>query len=295
MKKFAFYLLTIVMIASISVTCFACSGSTDTEDQSGNVLPKQTRIRLATTTSLYDTGLWSLLEPMYEEEYGVELDILYAGSGIAFEYGRNCDISVLTIHSKADELKFIEDGYGMERIPFAYNHFVIVGPADDPAGIAGMSPQEAFATLAEQKSSPFISRGDNSGTHSKEKAIWAAAGYNYSDITSSGSWYVSAGKGMAPTLMHAGEVGGYTLSDIGTFLANQGNLDILVDSGSIMLNVYSVIAINPTACPNTDSTNAANMVEFLTSDEVQALIDNYGMSQYGRSLFSACFGNEPTE
>jgi len=288
------------MVLSIACTSFACSSETETAPTptatpGGNVLPKESRVQLATTTSLYDTGLWSLLEPMYEEEYGVELDILYAGSGIAFEYGRNCDIDVLTIHSPADEATFIADGYGVERIPFAYNHFVIVGPADDPAGIAGMSPEEAFATLAEQQSSPFISRGDNSGTHSKEKAIWAAAGYNYSDITSSGAWYVSAGKGMAPTLLHAGEVGGYTLSDIGTFLANQGDLVSLVDSGSIMLNVYSVIEISPTACTNTDAAHAANMVEFLTSDEVQDLIDNYGAAQYGQSLFSACFGNEPTE
>jgi tungstate transport system substrate-binding protein len=294
-KKFAIYILTIAMIASIAVTCFACSSGSTDESSSGNVQPKETRIRLATTTSLYDTGLWSLLEPMYEEEYGVELDILYAGSGIAFEYGRNCDVDVLTIHSKADELTFVSQGYGVERIPFAYNHFVIVGPADDPAGIDGMSPEEAFATLAEQKSSPFISRGDNSGTHSKEKAIWAAAGYNYSDITSSGDWYVSAGKGMAPTLLHADEVGGYTLSDIGTFLANQGNLVSLVDSGSIMLNVYSVIAINSSKCTSVSATGASNMVEFLTSDEVQDLIDNYGAAQYGQSLFTACFGNEPTE
>ena len=295
MKKFAIYILTIAMVLSIACTSFACSGSTDTEDQSGNVLPKESRVQLATTTSLYDTGLWSLLEPMYEEKYNVELDILYAGSGIAFEYGRNCDIDVLTIHSKAYELQFIADGYGVERIPFAYNHFVIVGPADDPAGIEGMSPEGAFAALAEQQSSSFISRYDKSGTHTKEKAIWAAAGYNYSEIESSGDWYVKASNGMAPTLLMANEMGGYTLSDIGTFLANQGDLVSLVDSGSIMLNVYSVIAISPDKCASTDATHAANMVEFLTSEEVQDLIDNYGAAQYGQSLFSACFGNEPTE
>lgn len=297
MKKFGLYFLTFVMIASIAITCFACSSKEETST-GGNVLPKETRIRLATTTSLYDTGLWSLLEPLYEEEYGVELDILYAGSGVAFEYGRNCDIDVLTIHSKADELQFIADGYGMERIPFAYNHFVIVGPADDPAGIAGMSPEEAFATLAEQQDSKFISRYDKSGTHTKEKAIWAAAGYNYSDIESSGDWYVKAVQGMAPTLLMADEVGGYTLSDIGTFLANQGDLVSLVDSGSIMLNVYSVIAINSSKCTSMSSASVAganDMVEFLTSDEVQELIDNYGAEQYGQSLFTACYGNEPTE
>ena len=295
MKKFALYILTIAMIVSIAGTCFACSS--EEESSGGNVLPKQSRVRVATTTSLYDTGLWSLLEPLYEEEYGVELDVLYAGSGIALEYGRRCDVDVLTIHSKADELTFISEGYGVERIPFAYNHFIIVGPEDDPAGIEGMIPQEAFATLAEQQSSPFISRGDNSGTHSKEKAIWAAAGLNYSDVSTSGNWYVSAGKGMGPTLLHADEKQGYTLSDIGTFLAYQGNLSLvsLVDTGSIMLNVYSVIAINSSKCTSMSTTGADNMVEFLTSDEVQDLIDNYGSAQYGQSLFTACYGNEPTE
>ena len=292
MKKFAFYILTLVLIASVAGTCFACSGSTDTEDQSGKLLPKQERFRVATTTSLYDTGLWSLLEPMFEEEYNVELDILYAGTGIALTYGRNGDVDAITVHDRASELQFVADGYAEERVPFAYNYFLVVGPESDPAGIKGLSPEEAFTILAEDQSASFVSRGDNSGTHSKEKAIWVSAGYTYSDIQISGSWYIEAGIGMGPTLAMADEKQGYTLTDMGTYLAYKGNLDLvpIVDSGSILLNVYSVMACTKGKNP----AMAQNLVEFLTSDKVQQLIEDYGTDEYGESLFIPCAGNEPT-
>jgi len=288
-KKFAFYILTIAMIVSIAGTCFACSSS---EDQSGQLLPKEERFRVATTTSLYDTGLWSLLEPLFEEEYNVELDVLYAGTGIAIEYGENGDVDALTVHDKAKEEKFVADGYGVERVPFAYNYFLIVGPEDDPAGIMDMTPEEAFTTLAEEQSSSFVSRGDNSGTHSKEKAIWVAAGYNYSDIESSGSWYIEAGTGMGPTLAMASEKQAYTLTDMGTYLAYKGDIDLvpIVESGSILLNVYSVIACTEATSPEM----AQNLVDFLTSDEIQQKIGDYGTDEYGESLFIPCAGNEPT-
>jgi len=253
------------------------------------------RLRVATTTSLYDTGLWAVLEPRFEAKYGVELDIIYAGTGIAIEYGRRGDVDALVVHDKARELSFVADGYGTERTPFAYNYFVIVGPASDPAGIKGLSPENAFKKLAESKSYPFISRGDDSGTHSKEQAIWAAAGFSYADIQKSGDWYVDAGRGMGPTLVMAGEKQGYTLSDIGTFLAFKGQtgLSAIVETGSIMLNVYAVIPVNPEMISTVNSQQAQNLVEFLTSTEIQQLINDYGTKDYGTSLFTACAGNEP--
>jgi len=292
MKKFAIYLLTLAMILSVVGTCFACSGESASEDQGGKLLPKQERFRVATTTSLYDTGLWSLLEPMFEEEYNVELDVLYAGTGIAIEYGQNGDVDALTVHDKSRELSFVADGYGTERVPFAYNYFLIVGPADDPAGIASMSPEDAFTTLAEEQVGSFVSRGDNSGTHSKEKAIWASAGYNYNDIQISGSWYIEAGIGMGPTLTMASEQQAYTLTDMGTFLAYKGDIDLvpIVESGSILLNVYSVVPCTAAKDPEM----AQNLVDFLTSDEIQQLIGDYGTDEYGESLFIPCAGNEPT-
>jgi tungstate transport system substrate-binding protein len=250
------------------------------------------RFRVATTTSLYDTGLWGYLEPMFEEEYDVDLDIFYAGTGIALEYGQRGDVDAIAVHSKSREEQFVADGYGVERVPFAYNYFLIVGPEDDPAGIKGMAPEEAFTQLAEAGTASFVSRGDDSGTHGKEKSIWTAAGYDYEDIRTSGSWYIEAGSGMGPTLTIASEKQAYTLSDMGTFLAYSGDIDLVavVDQGSILLNVYSVIAC--TAAQDADM--AQNLVDFLTSEDIQGLIGNYGTNQYDQNLFTPCAGNEPT-
>jgi tungstate transport system substrate-binding protein len=248
------------------------------------------RLRVATTTSLYDTGLWDYLEPMFEDEYGVELDVIYAGTGKALEWGRRGDVDVIAVHSKAREEQFVADGYGVERVPFAYNYFLIVGPEADPAGISGMSPEEAFTKLmADGRANSqvkFVSRGDDSGTHGKEKAVWASAGHDYEDVRNSGAWYVEAGSGMGPILVMANEMRAYTLSDIGTFLAYKGDLDLIsvVDEGDILLNVYSVIAV--TSTKKTEMAN--NMVEFLTSEEIQELIGEYDVEEYGRQLFTPC-------
>ncbi len=251
--------------------------------------------RLATTTSLYDTGLWGYLEPIFEEKYGVGLDILYAGTGIALEYGMRGDVDVIVVHAKAREQQFVAEGYGLERVPFAYNYFVIVGPESDPAGIKGMTPEGAFRKLAETGAWSFVSRGDESGTHSREQAIWQSAGYEYETIREAGAWYIEAGRGMGPTLLMADEEQGYTLTDMGTFLAYKGKIDLvpLVDKGSVLLNVYSVIAVNPEKTPGVNREMAQNMVDFLTSPEIQELIGNYGIEEYGVSLFTPCAGAEP--
>ncbi len=288
-KRIIIGILAVMVIASLLVTFVGCGGT--------NPLAPQERLVIATTTSLYDTGLWSYLEEMFEEEYGVEVDILAVGSGIALEYGRRGDVDVITVHSKAQEEQFVADGYGVERVPFAYNHFLIVGPPDDPAGIEGMSPQEAFQVLFETASSSFISRGDDSGTHVKEQAIWASAGYDYEEVRTSGSWYVEAGRGMGPTLLMASEMEGYTLTDMGTFLSYQSELELvpLVDQGAILLNVYSVIAVSPESNPDTNIEMANNLIAFLTSPEIQELIGNYGVEEYGLQLFTPCAGAEPEE
>ncbi len=252
-------------------------------------------LRLATTTSLYDTGLWSYLEPKFEEKHGVELDIIYAGTGIALEWGRRGDVDVLTIHDKAREEEFVADGYGVERVVFAYNYFLIVGPPDDPAGIKGLSPEEAFTRLMETGTGRFVSRGDGSGTHTKEKAIWKQAGYDYEAVRVAGAWFIESGRGMGPTLLLASEKQAYTLSDMGTFLAYRGKLDLvpIVDKGAILLNIYSVIAINPEKHPKTNIDMANNLIDFLTSPEIQELIGNYGVEKFGMPLFIPCAGAEP--
>jgi len=290
MKKFTSYLIILVLLLS---TVLVAAGCSDNDTTGTGLLTKATRLRVATTTSLYDTGLWSLLEPKFEKEYDVEVDVLYAGTGHALALGESGDVDVITVHSKPDELAFVADGYGVERVPFAYNYFLIVGPESDPAGIKGMTPEDAFAKLKEDASSKFLSRGDNSGTHKKEQAIWTSAGYDYAtDIQDSGSWYVEGGSGMGPILTNASEMEAYTLSDMGTFLAYQGDIDLvpIVESGSILLNVYSVIACTDAR----DADMAANMVTFLTSDDIQELIGKYGTAQYSEQLFKPCAGNEPT-
>lgn len=278
-----------IVVALLTISIVGCSSGVV-------VLEAQERLRVATTSSLYDTGLWALLEPIFEEKYGVELDVLYANTGIAIEYGKRGDVDAIAVHDKTRELQFIADGYGTQRNVFAYNYFVIVGPESDPAGLKELSPEDAFKKLAESKAYSFISRGDDSGTYSKEKAIWKSAGYEYTDVENSGSWYVEAGRGMGPTLIMAGELGGYTLSDIGTFLAFKAETGLvsIVDTGSIMLNVYSVIPVNPETITTVNADMAQNLVDFMVSDEVQKLIGEYGVNDYGQALFTPCAGNEPS-
>jgi tungstate transport system substrate-binding protein len=260
-----------------------------------NPLKPQDRLRVATTTSLYDTGLWGYLEPMFEEKYDIELDVLYAGTGIALEYGRRGDVDVIAVHSKSYELAYIEEGYGIERVPFAYNYFLIVGPESDPAGIKGMMPEDAFRKLFEASSRIFVSRGDDSGTHSKEKAIWANIGYKYTEVQNARDWYIEGGKGMGATLLMASEMQGYTLTDMGTFLSYKGEIDLIpiVDEGNILLNVYSIIAGNPETNSRINGDMALNLVDFIISDEIQQLIGDYSVEVYGMQLFTPCAGNEP--
>ena len=259
------------------------------------------RFRIATTTSLYDTGLWYHLEPIFEELANVEMDIIYAGTGIALEYGRRGDVDAIIVHDRAREDEFLADGYGINRRNFAYNFFLIAGPESDPAGIAGSTATEAFqkmynAGLNDPNTVKFVSRGDDSGTHAKEKLIWSQAGFDYEDVRNSGKWYVEAGKGMGPTLLMASELGGYTLTDMGTFLSYKSELELvpLVDKGDILLNVYSAIAINPESNPKTNIEMANNLIDFLTSPQIQELIGNYGVEKYGMPLFTPCAGAEPT-
>jgi len=284
-RVFKFFILLVLL--GLLIGCASSNASP---------LPPRPRLRVATTTSLYDTGLWGYLEPMFEKQYKVELDVLYAGSGIALEYGRRGDVDVIAVHDKAAEEKYVADGYGVKRVPFAYNYFLIVGPASDPAGIRGLSPEAAFKKLMTEGKGTFISRGDNSGTHSGEKAIWKAAGYDYeTQVRKAGAWYIEVGKGMGPTLQMASEKQGYTLTDIGTFGSYKSKLALepIVDSSAILLNVYSVIAGNPQKTPTVKAEMAKNMVAFLTSPEIQELIGEYGVKEYGLQLFVPCAGNEP--
>jgi len=293
MKKNARWLMVATAALVMFGTLAGCSGDSDVVA----AMSARTRFRVATTTSLYDTGLWGHLEPMFEEQYEVELDIMYAGTGKAIEFGKRGDVDAIAVHSKSREEAFVIEGYGVARYPFAYNYFLVIGPESDPAGIMGSNPEDGFKLLMDEgQEDPgnvkFISRGDNSGTHGKEKSIWFGAGYAYEGVQASGDWYVEAGAGMGPTLVMANEKSGYALTDIGTYLAFKKDLDLvpLIEQGDILLNVYSVIAVNPESAPKAKIEMAENLVGFLTSDDIQGLIGKYGMEGYGRRLFTPCKG-----
>ncbi len=281
-KVIALAVVAVAIIVSVIVTASAPAG-----------------LRVATTTSLYDTDLWDALELIFEQRYGVDLQITAKGTGMALELGQRGDVDVVTVHDLLQEAECIAsgyaveaEGYGAERVPWAYNYFIIIGPGADPAGISGLSPEEAFQKIQQvgeddPETVKFVSRGDNSGTHGKEKAVWAAAGYNYTaDIQGTGAtagWYIEAGSGMGATLIMANEKIAYTLTDKGTFLAYQGDLDLvsLVDTGDILLNVYSVIICRNGSNPEM----AQNLVDFLRAPEIQALIAGFGVPEYGGPLF----------
>jgi tungstate transport system substrate-binding protein len=300
-KKILMLLLTLAMLLSLVSVLPACDEETVTPSltlspTTTDVPPLKPvgRLTVATTTSLYDTGLWGYLEPMFEQRYGVNLNIISVGSGKAFTLGKSGDVDVLTVHEPKAEQDFLAGNYSSARVPFAYNYFVIVGPPSDPAGIKDMGPVDAFKKLmaggnVTGSQVKFVSRGDGSGTHAAEQRLWAAAGYQYADVEKSGSWYIEAGAGMGPTLVMANEKQAYTLSDMGTFISYKTklNLTALVNQqNETLLNVYCVMVVNSTK----NKTMANNLVTFLTSPEIRDLMGKYGVAEYGPQLFTPCAG-----
>lgn len=262
------------------------------------------RLRLATTTSLQDTGLLDLIKDEFDQSHNVSLDVVSGGTGIAIQYGERGDVDVLLVHDKVRELKFIEEGHGLERRCIAFNYFYLVGPENDPAGIQGMNASAALAAIMakgmeDPDSVKFVSRGDDSGTHAREKLLWKNAGYNYSDIynnsesNSTKSWYVDAGQGMGATLNMASELQAYTLTDMSTFMAYQGNLNLtsLIEGGDDLLNVYVGMVVNPEEHAGVNCALASEFIDYLVSDEGQDLIASFGMEKFGKPLFFPARGN----
>lgn len=251
------------------------------------------RLKIATTSSLYDTGLLELIVDKFSAEENATVQIpSHGGTGIAIAAGQKGDVDVLIIHDKAREVKFVEDGDGLERRCFAYNYFYIVGPESDPATIKGLNASQALKAIMEKGKNDsdavkFITRGDQSGTHSKEQSLWKKAGYNYSDVNSSGDWYVDAGSPMGATLMMASEKSAYTLTDMSTFMAFKSNLTLvpLIEGGDELLNVYTAIALNPVKHPGVNCEMANKFIDYLVSDEGQEIIATYGEEKYGKPLF----------
>lgn len=250
-------------------------------------MARDERIVVSTTTSLYDTGLWEVIEDKFEDKYGVQLDVISGGTGKALELGRRGDVDLVTVHDVDREEEFVNSGYGLKRHEFAYNSFLIVGPESDPALIENLSAEDAFrriALMGKDGEVVFVSRGDESGTHSREKDIWRGLGY---DNFYEADWYVEAGAGMGTTLMLAEEKGAYTVSDIGTFVAFEDQLDLvrLVDKGDNLRNIYTAIAVNPNIDPEINGYGSRILIEFLLSEAIQSTIKEYRITGSLDQLF----------
>ena len=280
MKKLLAVLLALTMLFAFA----ACGGTkAETDSDAGVKTPANPVIRMSTTTSVNDSGLLPYLLPVFEKATGYTVEVQSAGTGAAIQKAVDGNADLILVHSKASEETFVADGYGVERIPFMYNYFVIVGPADDPAGIKNCAnAAEAFAKI-KASGSTFISRGDDSGTHKAELKIW---GENVPDAETD-TWYVSAGQGMGACLSMADQMNGYCLTDKATFLSNKANLglELLLAEGEDMKNTYSVIECNPEKLEGINTEGAKALIEWLTGDEASALIAKYGEEQYGEALF----------
>jgi tungstate transport system substrate-binding protein len=237
-------------------------------------------LRLATTTTTVNSGLMDYLLPEFTAATGIEVRMIAAGTGEALRLGRNGDVDVLLVHARDAEDEFVEAGYGVDRADVMYNDFVIVGPPADPAGIGSAgSPGEALGRIADGEQ-PFVSRGDDSGTHRRELKLWRQAGRS-----PGGSWYREVGQGMGRTLQIADQMNAYTLTDRGTWLAYRGNLQIrmLFEGNPPLLNPYGIIAVNPARYPEVNYQGARRLIEWITSPAARRLIDDYRVD--GKRLF----------
>ena len=265
------HLILLLVILSVLVSLSACATQ-----------PAAKEIILATTTSTQDSGLLDVLIPIFEGQSGYTVKTVAVGTGQALKMGEDGNADVLLVHAPAAEKELMDGGFGAERLLVMHNDFVIVGPADDPAGIKGdVSAVEALVKIA-SAAAAFVSRGDDSGTHKAELALWKSG-----EIDPQGDWYIESGQGMAATLKIAGEKAAYTLTDRATYLATREGLglEILVEGDPVLLNVYHVITVNPEKWPKVNNAGATAFAQFLIDGETQKVIGEFGVDKYGQPLF----------
>lgn len=235
-------------------------------------------ILLSTTTSTQDSGLLDYILPLFESQTGIEVRVVAVGTGAALQMGRDGDADVLLVHAKSDEITFVEEGHGLERFDVMYNDFVLVGPSNNDVIKQSASIDEAFNQIA-ANALKFISRGDDSGTHKKEKTLWPNAPV--------GDWYISAGKGMGDVLQMASELQGYALTDRATYLSMKSLLDleIVCEGDASLLNQYGVIAVNPNKNNLINDKGAEAFIKWILSADTQSHIGTFGVEAYGSPLF----------
>jgi tungstate transport system substrate-binding protein len=249
-------------------------------------------LRLATTTSTADSGLLDAILPEFQNKYNARVDVVAVGTGQAIEMGTKGDTDVVLVHARQAEDQFVADGHARERFDVMYNDFIVLGPKDDPAKVGGMTAaKDAFKAIRDAEVK-FASRGDKSGTHTKELSIWSSVGMT---PTKEMAWYQSLGQGMGETLTFANEQGAYTLTDRGTYLSMKDrlpNLIIVVGGNTIdentdktLLNPYGVMAVNPDKHPGVQYDLALQFIQWLNSVETQEKIGDYGKDKFGQALF----------
>lgn len=245
-----------------------------------NIAEAKTHLRLATTTSTDNSGLLAVLIPPFEQREQCKVDIIAVGTGKALRLGAMGDVDVVLVHAPKLEEAFVQQGFGVNRRSVMYNDFVVIGPQHDPASLAGLADASKALRMIAQAGSTFVSRGDESGTHQKEKQLWESAG-----LTPQGSWYLEVGRGMGEVLMMADERQAYVLADRGTFVAfkDRTSLVLHVAGGNELNNPYSVIGVNPDVHPHVKAALADAFSDYLTSTEARGIITDF--QRNGESLF----------
>ena len=245
---------------------------------------------LATTTSTQDSGLLDVLVPLFEKESGLQVKTISVGSGQAMKMGEKGEADVLLVHSPEAEKKFMADGFGTSRRLVMHNDFIVVGPAADPARIKGASAADALKRIA-QSGAVFVSRGDNSGTHAKEKGLWKGAAV----IPEGQKWYQQTGLGMGQTLNVAAEKKGYTITDRATYLSLKKGLglEILTEGDSKLLNIYHIIELNTAKWPKVNAQGGKAFADFMVAKKTQELIGKFGVDKFGAPLFLPDAGKKP--
>jgi tungstate transport system substrate-binding protein len=284
LQKTSTWLVVLAVLSGVLAGCGGASETTEAGPTSVAADAELRRLTLATTTSTENSGLLAYILPEFERQYDVLVDVIAVGTGQALKLGQDGNADVLLVHARVREDAFMDAGHGVRREDVMYNDFVVVGPADDPAAIRGLTDaSEAFRRLA-QAQVPFVSRGDDSGTHTKERAIWQAA-----EIEPAGDWYVSAGQGMGAVLTMADEQQAYTLSDRATYLARtlEGiELGILVEGDPMLFNPYGVMAVNPAKGSHIQADLANAFIDWLVSLPTQERIAQFGVDDFGAPLFT---------
>jgi tungstate transport system substrate-binding protein len=240
------------------------------------------RLVISSTTSTDNTGLFGVLNPPFEKMFDCRVDVIAQGTGKALKTGERGDSDIVFVHSRPAEDKFVEQGFGVNRRDVMYNDFIVIGPKEDPAGIKGSDDTAAALTKIAAMKTDFVSRGDDSGTHKKERSLWKKAG-----ITPQGQWYIEAGQGMGAVLQIANEKQAYTMSDRGTYLAYRSKIDlhILTEGDPLLFNPYGIIAVNPAKHPHVNYVLAMAYIGWVTCPEGQKIIREFGKDKFGQALF----------